>query len=479
MTRVCLIVDHPTRDLDGIILLACELVRRDIEVFLVPMYQRYEVFLFQPDLVLVNYVRFANISFVEACKKLGILVGVLDTEGGIRKDVQAFADDVCRYLDGVSLYCVWGRAQFEALSRCEKIASVTLEATGCPRYDFAVPPWRDAVKDVAIDSESVVLVNTNFPIINPQFQPGKKEVQELVKDVGYEEEYVRELVMQLQTAQAEVLKATSLLALRFTDVLFVVRPHPFEDKQQYEDYFAGQANVEVIQTGTVFEWIKNAKLVIHHNCSTAIETFMMGKEPILVRWINAPLLEQPSSVAVSQKASSLSHLEEMLAKVLTGEKLDVPVEVGASRRKVIEDFFYANDGHCSSRAAEAIKEVIRQRSIQAISESRLGYAVRIVQRQERWRRRVQLLVILLAGCSAYEHMRNVLGRGQISPVKRFSVEDVQETLERLSRVQEDYRSIAVDRATREHAFVRVPGHHSSVRIYSTRAAGRYVKGSSS
>jgi len=85
------------------------------------------------------------------------------------------------------------------------------------------------------------------------------------------------------------------------------------------------------------------------------------------------------------------------------------------------------------------------------------------------------LVILLAGCSAYEHIRSLLRRGQISPVKRFSVEDVQETLGRLNGVQEDYRSIVVDRATRKHAFVGVPGRDSSVRMYSTRAGRRYVR----
>ncbi len=467
MSRVCLIVDHPARDLDGMILLACELVRRDVEVFLVPMYQRYEVFLFLPDLVLVNYVRFANISFIEACKNLGILVGVLDTEGGIRKDVQAFAEQVCRYLDRVDLYCVWGRTQFETLSRCDKIASATLEATGCPRYDFAVPPWSNAVKDVGIDRERVVLVNTNFPIINPRFQSGKKEVQELVKGMGYEEEYVRELVKQLQTAQAEVLKATSYLAHRFTDVLFVVRPHPFEDKRHYEDYFAGQTNVEVIQSGTVFEWVKNAKLVIHHNCSTAIETFMMGKEPIFLRWIDTPLLEQPSTVAVSQKAFSLGHLEEMVGKVLDGERLALPCDVETSRKKIVENFFYANDGRCSSRVAEAIRRVVQRRCRHPMGGSRLGCWIKLFYGQRTWWGSVKILILVLAGCSSYEYMRRVLRRGQMSQEKQFNAADVQGTLGRLRRVRDDYRSIAVDRASRIDAVIRVRGRYSSLRMYCT------------
>ena len=87
--RVCLVVDNPLRDLDGIVLLGWTLAQKGAEVFLVPMYQQaFEVAALLPDLVLVNYLRPNNRRLVEAYSKGGILVGVLDTEGGVFNSVE-------------------------------------------------------------------------------------------------------------------------------------------------------------------------------------------------------------------------------------------------------------------------------------------------------------------------------------------------------------------------------------------------------
>lgn len=198
--RVCLIVDHPLRDLDGLVLVACELARRNLETVLVPMYHRHEVFLLRPDLVLVNYIRFANVGFIETCRRLGIRVGVLDTEGGVQKDVGAFARRICPYLDRLSLYCTWGRVQQEALRACQTNGE-TLVATGCPRYDFAASPWREAIRDGAPGMSNLILVNTNFPIVNPRFQSSQREAVELVKGMRFEQDYVDELLRQTLRAR--------------------------------------------------------------------------------------------------------------------------------------------------------------------------------------------------------------------------------------------------------------------------------------
>jgi len=477
MRRVCLIVDHPVRDLDGMVLLACELAKRGIEVYLVPMYQRYEVFLFQPDLVLVNYVRFANISFIEACNKLGILIGVLDTEGGIRKDVEAFAKAASPYLDQLSLYCLWGRRQLEALSKYAGSMSLTLELTGCPRYDFATRPWIDAVPEVHIENEKVILVNTNFPIINPRFQSADEETEELVRGMGYEKQYVKELVKQSQVSQAEILRTTKYLASRFPDVLFVVRPHPFEDKRLYETVFAGQEqeNVKVIQGGSIFEWVKKAKVVIHHNCSTAIETFLMGKEPIFLRWIKAPLLEQPSTVAVSHRAVSLAKLEEMVKTVLDGKKLEVPVEVEANRKKIIEEFYYANDGRCCSRVADAIERVLREDCDKRETGGWWSFRVKVILAQGRFRGVAQLLIIVVTGLSVFSRLRSFLKRVQARSDKKFSVEHVRGILGRLGKVGADYDGIVASQAARKDAFLKVVGEYSSVRVYSTNDNQGYFR----
>jgi surface carbohydrate biosynthesis protein len=464
--RVCLIVDHPLRDLDGLVLVAAELARRNVEVFLVPMYHRHEVFLLRSDIVLVNYIRFANVGFIESCRRLGIRVGVLDTEGGVQKDVHAFARRICPYLDRVSLYCTWGRTQLEALRACHANGEAVV-ATGCPRYDFAAPPWREAIRDGAPGMNGLILVDTNFPIINPQFQSHQREAVELVKEMRFDRGYVDELVRQTLRARAELVDATRYLATRFPRTTVVVRPHPFEDPRPYEPLFRQHGNVQVIQEGTVFEWISKAAVVVHHNCSTAVEAFLMGREPLHIAWIDTPLLVQPVSVAVSQKALSPEHLAEMAARVLAGEALRVPEDVAASRRRVIDDFFYANDGRAFARVADAVTRLLETTGDVVRDGGRLRYAGRLLLAQEGWRERVRHLVLLVGGVGAHEWLRAVVRPERMTPAKRFGVEDVQEVVRRLAKVHGEYRWVAVETAHGLQPFVPVKGPLSSVGVHSS------------
>src|SRR3546814_3779095 len=79
---VCLIVDNPLRDLNGLILLAYFLARRNLDVWLVPMYEQWaEINAIRPDAVMVNYIRGNNRNHVISYLRSGMTVGVLETEG--------------------------------------------------------------------------------------------------------------------------------------------------------------------------------------------------------------------------------------------------------------------------------------------------------------------------------------------------------------------------------------------------------------
>lgn len=464
--RVCLIVDHPLRDLDGLVLVGAQLLRRDVEVFLLPMYQRHEVFLLQPDLVVVNYLRFANASFVEACVRSGIRVTVLDTEGGVVQDVHAFARRVCQYLHLVSLYCTWGRKQYAALEGCDRLTHGTLVLTGCPRYDFASERWTEAIRDVDSRWDGIILVNTNFPIINPRFQSTQREVKELVAGMGYDREWVLAFMEQSKVAQTELINATRAMAARFSDVVFVVRPHPFENPGAYETAFAGQTNVHVVQSGTVLEWIQKARAVLHVFCSTAIETFLMGKEPVLLQWIDAPLLQQPVSAAVSQKAKSISHLEDLLRAAVNGHRLPVPSELQRTRQEVIQEYFFANDGQAAVRVAEAIARLLRDTASGDGEASRKRGAWRTLRGQRGWRSRLQLALALAVGTSGFDLIRRVLRRPWVSPAKRFGPSDVCDVLTRLARVHRSFGEIEADRAARVQSAIPTFGGFAAIYLQS-------------
>ena len=153
--HVCLVVDNPLRDLEGLVLLGWQLAAKGATVTLVPMYEQgFDVPALRPDLVLVNYTRPNNADLIKSYKRAGILVAVLDTEGIGGKNPDQFAEMVksagCTNL--VDLYCVWGQAQRAAFLRHDTISTSLVHATGCPRYDFCAMPWRNALPKPSIDA---------------------------------------------------------------------------------------------------------------------------------------------------------------------------------------------------------------------------------------------------------------------------------------------------------------------------------------
>lgn len=451
--RACLIIDQPLRDLDGLALLGWQLANKDVEVYLVSMSNKYEVFFLKPDLVLLNYIRKGNKKFIAVCQKMGIMIAVLDTEGGVLKDADFVFRSVFKYVDKIDLYCLWGVKQYEALSKLNILSDDAIKVTGCPRYDFCVSPWSNALLDMppALANSKMVLVNTNFPIIQPRFQSLEKEATQLVSDAGFEAEYVNNLLLQTRTARAEVVNTIKQLAPRFSQLIFVIRPHPFEDKNFYNEEFKGFPNIEVHQKGPVFPWIKKSIVVLHHNCATAIETMLMGKEPVHLKWIDTPLLNQPSSTQVSLHANSIAELEDMLKRLLEGKQLEISDETKSARNKVIQDWFFSNDGKNAERAANAILETISKGNRISISSLQLIKAILFNQLLQKnlWDF-IKYFIIIILGSDFYSRLKKI----RYASGKEFGAEDVQAIVNRIEKAASDfnYRKITVSSGDRR--FVR-------------------------
>ena len=452
MKRVCLVVDHPLRDLDGLVLLGAHLASRGIEVFLVPMYDKHEVWLLRPDFVLLNYLRYAHSGFVKACQAVGVDVGVVDTEGGERIDFGMFATLVEPFMPGVRLYCVWGRAQYKALEMNARRHGVVLEDTGSPRYDFAVAPWSAALPPVDAGTGPMILVNTNFRLLNSRFRTVEQEIVEVIH-AGYSEATARRIIDQSREAWTAMLEAIGTLACGFPQARVVVRPHPFENPRLLEEACSQWANVQVRQEGTVFAWIHRASVIVHHNCSTAVESVMSGREPIMPDWFDAPDLYQPASAAVSHRVKSPGELEATVGRILAGEVLPESLALERVRSDTIADFFHANDGRSSERVADAIERVLTSQppSTHGARADNFWKLVRIGRPRER----LQRAAVLALGSALYRRIRDGLRRSPTRRAKHFDVAQVQGLVERLGRIEPKFSGLVVDPAARGAAAVRI------------------------
>lgn len=449
--RICLIVDNPLRDLEGLILVAWHLARQGVDAFLVPMYtQAFDVPGLKPDMVLANYVRPNNADLLKAYKEAGILVGVLDTEGAAGKTADDYARMVGRMRCGdyVDLYCVWGHSQFEAFRRHRTVPSETLRLTGCPRYDFCAAPWRAAlpVPDVASD---YVLVNTNFPVVNPRFSKGSDSECRAMVQAGFDETHARQFLADARGAHQAVIEVMERLACSYPDLMFVLRPHPFENADAYRALLRFP-NCQVRQEGTSLEWINGARLLLHQNCSTALEAVMMGKEPVSLEWFNTPALSLPSASAVSVRAQEYGMLVSLIEAAAAGRRPAPDSECLLAREKLIRDLYFSVDGQSAARAATAMMEAIKARRAEtgaAPGGRKYGKSLRSILLQHARR---------TLGYRAYEAIRRRAMNETLEGRRRakfFSVEEVNAVLARINKASATLPCIAeqaVDGSSRPH-----------------------------
>ncbi|WP_407151433.1 surface carbohydrate biosynthesis protein [Bradyrhizobium sp. ORS 86] len=441
--HVCLIVDNPLRDLEGLVLLGRQLAARGVKVTLVPMYEQgFDVLALRPDLVLVNYTRPNNADLIKSYKRAGILVGVLDTEGIGGKNSDQFAEMVksagCTEL--VDLYCVWGQAQHAAFLKHGTVPAELLHATGCPRYDFCAAPWRAALPKPPV-APGYVLINTNFPTVNPRFSTGSSHEEEAMVQAGFTRDFAREFIADSTRAYRAVLDTSVKLATHFPEIQFVLRPHPFENLQSY-DGFAKLPNAKVLQSGTSLEWISSARLLIHQNCSTAIEATMLNVEPLSMEWFNTPALRLQAATSVSRSVGSEADLLDLVKRGLDDRLPPLANGTDEARRRIVTDLYTAVDGASASRVTDVV--------LRTISAARRGVRVTTSTPPPSARGLLVGAVRRTLGYKASAVLRRGLGSAETEHRrggKTFAQDVVNAVLGRIDAASADGRNFVAQRAT--------------------------------
>lgn len=351
--RVAVIVDNPFRDLEGAALVAREIVKRGGEACLIPMYeQAYDIPSFRPNVVIANYVRANNKSLLARYRSMGAAVVILDTEGNGGEDPHSYADSVLveqpeLYVDA---YCLWGQDQYEAFLYRKVLKHSALVITGSPRYDLFSSKWQQYRSPHSPALKNYVLINTNFPIVNPRFDKDTDSVVRSWTRAGISKKFALDYAkdaIQLHQKYIEVVKE---IIVKYPHCQFVLRPHPFEKIESYQ-YLQDFSNCSVIQSGTSLDWVRSCSVLLHLNCATSIEAVMLKRDVISFEWLNTPVARQKVPSEVSRQASSMLDLCEKLENALSGRNIPASEHIMKARQKFINRR-YVLDGQSAIRITD-------------------------------------------------------------------------------------------------------------------------------
>ena len=208
----------------------------------------------------------------------GIIVS-LDEEGGVD-----FADGstlMGRYsktlFKNSDLTFLWGEQQDKLLkNNIYKENKVVI--TGHPRFELLKQKfhflYQEEVDKIKKRFQDFILINTNMGFGN------NIRGDDFVKsNYGIRFKNIDQIIA-FDKKKLEAYKSLIMELFYHLEKKIILRPHPEENHSFYFDAFKDRKNIHVIYEGSVIPWILAAEIMIHPDCTTAIETLFAGKKPI-------------------------------------------------------------------------------------------------------------------------------------------------------------------------------------------------------
>ncbi len=246
--------------------------------------------------------------------------------------------------DLLEMFFCWGRHQASDLVDKLQCNGDKIVIAGNPRFDLHRPELRgvfaERVSQLKQEHGPFILINTKFSQYNGYYSPEATipKMRALGKVNNAEQE--AEALGQIAFHRAGFYGFMDLveeLSRQFPQYTVIVRPHPSERHDTWQAKAATLPNVKIICEGNVVEWILAADACVHNNCTTGVESYLLGKPAISYRPVSDPQFDLHLPNALSAEAFDLATCVDLVGKSLRGEELG-SAKAAADRAAIAGEF---------------------------------------------------------------------------------------------------------------------------------------------
>ena len=276
---------------------------------------------------------------LSACDEEGLVYNNAE-EYGRRKIEKPTYDLLERF------FC-WGRHQASDLVNKLGCDGEKIVIAGNPRFDLHRPELRgvfaESVDQIKREHGPFILINTKFSQYNGYYSPDaaltKMRVIGKINSAEQEKEARGQIAFH-RTGFYKFMELVEEVSRHFPEYTIIVRPHPSERHDPWKAKAATLPNVKVICEGNVVEWILASDACVHNNCTTGVESYLLGKPAISYRPVCHPEFDLYLPNALSTEAFDLGTVMNLLCKTLRGEAIETTEE--AADRAAIAGQFIEN-----------------------------------------------------------------------------------------------------------------------------------------
>lgn len=326
MARIYIHIEVEQREFEGRFLLSLVAAERGHTVLLGNVMPLLRKNLLQPGIVFDKSLapRHLKIKLMKELKTRGFSISSIDEESGILgEDYGPFAskrysEETVALSDAVFF---WGSHDFATLQRTYGDFASRFHLTGNPRVDM----WRPELSKYYDDSPSdrpYVLLSSNFGSIfrREDFPTYIRRLRrmgyissERLEDPWEDRSY--RFWQEGVEVGWEFIKAFRHLARRFPEFDFIVRPHPTESLDRWRELLGPTGNLMIRNQGSISPWIRHAKAVVNHGCTSAIETALSGTPLINYDTLGRSNPEREFANSLGLKARTYDELETLVDSI--------------------------------------------------------------------------------------------------------------------------------------------------------------------
>lgn len=232
----------------------------------------------------------------------------------------------------------WGKHDQTSLQKIYPDYADKIVATGSPRVDFWRNEFDEYYNNSTGDLKSFILIASNFgfPIDENLFWDRMARL----RSAGYfERDPEMERYMYENTAYQfrllhEFVVMIRQLSAAFPSKKILVRPHPVESIDAWHKLLGELPNVIIKRENTISGWIRNATVLIHNGCTSALEAAVSGLPRIAYRPIPHEI-EREIPNKTSLHAFSIEEVKKMVSDILEKEDTEGLSEAENTSEKII------------------------------------------------------------------------------------------------------------------------------------------------
>lgn len=159
--------------------------------------------------------------------------------------------------------------------------------TGHPRFNLYFK--NDVVPEEIKKFGEFTLFSSNFSMLAPVT---KNLLDSVIKDNNFSEEREVELRNYISEHLKRANKVLSYLKERSRSETIIYRPHPLENIDYARTFFQG-SKVVVNRDYSIYPWLRASKILLHSNCTSAIEASLMGLKVEFIEPLKSELRDNP------------------------------------------------------------------------------------------------------------------------------------------------------------------------------------------